>query len=185
MVTGRDLEILRHAERYGITISQCSKLFFSDAKFGDDLARKRLKKLHEQGMLKQTKNWDCNKSIYYTRKLPSMHDILLMDAYAEFIVNGAEIVEFKKEATFGNLRSDGFIHYKKGNIDAVAFIEVVLTNKVDFKKYETLKESNIVQQQYKVFPMLIVIDENPKKYSGKNLRIYNVSHKMDGLKAVL
>lgn len=51
MITDRDNNIMQFIEEFGgITIYQASKIFFNAAKYGNDIARKRLKKLAEQGI---------------------------------------------------------------------------------------------------------------------------------------
>ena len=178
MITARDIKIIDFTKKFGITIEQAYKMFFNEAKYGMDLARKRLRKLHQEGHLLRGKSWDTNKTVYYLNRVPSTHKILLADFYSTLIYHGAMILEFIPEYKTSINRADGFVRYIYNGYEVIQFIEVVLTHKVNFENYEKLKESNEMQNGYGIFPSIVVIDQNPITFRSNNLNIINVDHSL-------
>jgi len=188
MLTPNDMRILKFINEHGgITINQCAKLFYSDAKYGQDTARKRLKTLADSGVLKYTtlKNSTSKERIYYTNKPYSAHSLYLMDFYANLVAAGVEILEFKKEAVFNNLRSDAFVMFKAKEGKILCFVEVVLTHQVNYDKYESLKDSMDIQRQYGAFPMLIVISGYSDRYKGNRLLVKYLDYNMSQFNRVV
>lgn len=181
MLTSRDISILRHVEQYGlITIQQAYKLYFNNAKYGLDLARKRLKYLAEAGELKYTslKNSITREYVFYTGRAPSIHKLYLMNFYANLKFHGADIELFEREAAFGDTRADGSCIFKyKGNI-MFYLIEVAITNQPDYSKYEILKASEKLQREFGAFPFVLLISDHPLKYRGSKLSVKYLSFDM-------
>lgn len=179
MLTDRDISILRFVNQFGsITINQAHMLFYNNASWGRDLARKRLKHISKMGGLKSTRNNIRNTLVYYINKPASAHSLYIMDFYSKLLAHGAEIMEFKKEYAISNLRSDALFKFDyKGSI-AICFVEVVITNQVDFSKYEALKGTGELQRIYGTFPAIIVISNCPKQYKGSKLNVRYLDYKM-------
>lgn len=184
MITEKDLAILRHIDKFGfLTINQCYNLYFNHAKYGKDLARKELVKLEDMNLIKRgkVKNHITNEMVFYKDKLPSSHRIILMDFYSELQKEGVEIKEFEIEKKIENVRSDAFIKCQLNDYELYAFVEVVITNQVDFKKYEELKEKNILQEKIGMFPMIIVIGENILKYRGNKINVKYLNYRIQNV----
>lgn len=100
MRTKRDIEIIKYVEQYkSITIEQCSKLFFTNNRYGYDQARKRLSKLKKEGFLKRYRKDPKSMSIYYIDKPLKIHDLKIRDVLIEFINNFSYVnpkIEFKR-----------------------------------------------------------------------------------------
>ena len=84
MITERDKEILRWIEKFkSITIDQCSKLFFTDSKMSYDLARKRLRYLNREGLIKRYRKEPKEQVVYFMDKILKKHDLKTMDMIVE------------------------------------------------------------------------------------------------------
>lgn len=165
MLTGRDNEILNFIALHGgITIYQCAKMFFKKAKYGEDLARKRLKKLATEDILNYDQDWVTNQRVYFIKKKPSSHSLMLTNFYTELASLGAEIIEFNREYKLeGVCRPDGFIVFTYNNKAKLAFIEIDMQHKTNIDKYEKLFDTNLFQNEYGTFPQLIIISTS-KEY---------------------
>lgn len=179
MLMQRDKNILIHIEKYkAATILQINKMFFNTA-FGYDHARKRLRWLEDNGYLKHYTDITTNQRVYYMDKQLSSHDLMIMDTYANLIQNGCEILEFAKEPLFFNnkIKPDGFFKFKFGGKTRIMLLEVDLTHKSDLKRYETLYDSNELQEKYNTFPPILVVTEFPDRYTSKRIVIKYVDYK--------
>lgn len=188
MLTSRDLKMLEFIEEYeGLTINQASKIFFK-GKYSKDMARKRLKILADNKILKYSTVWSCKERIYYkATNTMTAHKKILIDFYAEMISHGAEVLEFKKEVKYmeGTLRSDGFMYIKYKNRKFIMFIEVDFTHSTDISKYELLCHTNELQDEWGVFPKLIIITEHEKKYRSNEFLIQTLNHNLENFTSIL
>lgn len=84
MITKRDKEIVKFVERYGgITPKICSKAFFRNNKEAYDQARKRLRVIYGEGLLKRYRKDIKSEAIYYIDKKLKVHDLKLIDVIGE------------------------------------------------------------------------------------------------------
>lgn len=184
ILTQRDRGILRFIEEFGgITIYQCSKVFFTDAKHGYELARKRLKKMHEMKLLKYYTNNLTNERVYCTDTKMTPHNIYLIDLYATFIQQGAKILEHNfRQPTWlgGKYRSDGFLKIEYGGKKRIFCVEVDVTHSTNMQKYEDIYASNEIQDIYGGFPMIIVIGETINQYHSENFDTAYLTYKLEG-----
>lgn len=184
MITDKDLKIIQFVNDYGsITIEQAYRLFFSNATYGKDIARKRLKKLNEIGMLHKTtlKQGLTNEIIYYKDRPVSTHKLILLNLLAALKFYGAKINDFKIEYKVGNIRPDAFISFDYKDYTVFAFVEVVLTHQVNYKNYEELKQTGELQKTLGTFPLLVVISNNPLRYEGKNLKVKYLDYRLKNI----
>lgn len=101
MITKRDNQILIWIEKFkSITINQCAKIFFTKNKQAYDQARKRLRYLNKEGLLKRYRKDPRNQTVYYMDRKLKIHDLKIFDVVAEFIYCGWEIHRFNKESSF-------------------------------------------------------------------------------------
>jgi hypothetical protein len=182
--------IFRYVEDYGfITIGQCYEIWYSDKKYGYDMARRELNKIIKEGYLRSYKD-SCNvytEKIFYIEekfKRPTRSMMLAMNVYAEMCRLGTEVLYFNREEPWlksdennrGKYRSDGFIIFKLDKYVYSAFIEVIDHNTASYnhqKKLLTTKYTDIydsgepiekIKEVTKVdkdfpFPILLIIDE--------------------------
>lgn len=186
MVTQRDKRILRFIEDFGgITINQCSKIFFRDTKHPYDLARKRLKKIAEMTDLRYFTNKLTGERVYCHDKRLTPHTVFLYNVYAEFIHHDCKIIEFKKEPQYldGARRADGFfeIEYNNGRRKIIC-VEIEVTYSTDFSKYDEIYKGGEFQSKYgeDAFPLVVNVGDLESDYSSENFEIayldYNLSN---------
>lgn len=146
----RDVNILRHVEQYGfITIKQAQKMFFNNASYGYDLARKRLKILEQKGRIR-SKLDHCtlgSEKIFFMsdkHSSPKKHTITIMDFYSEIVritscSSDGEILFFSREQKWlnGKRRSDAYCIFKIKGFLYEVFLEVEgsSTNKTTCREY--------------------------------------------------
>jgi hypothetical protein len=162
MLVQRDKKILIFIEQFGsISIYQCAKIFFSQANQSRDLARKRLRKLYDMGLLKYYTNPLSNERMYCVDKKISPHTTFLLDVYASFVESGANILEFYKEPQWldGKYRSDGFFLVEYNGKKRICCVEVDVTHTTDLNKYQEIYDSNIFQDKFGIFPLIIIVGE--------------------------
>lgn len=186
MLTTRDMEILEFISLYGgITIKQAYKIFFNGAKYGYDRARKRLKILADEGVIKYNNTWASNERIYYTgKKVISAHQCKLLDVYADMIAAGCEILKFDTEPVYmeGQIRPDGFIDLRYQGRRIIIIIEIDFTHQTDIGKYELLYHTGEIQEDYKgAFPRILIITNAHKNYKSKDFRIEIIKHDLKDL----
>jgi hypothetical protein len=132
--------------------------------------KKALKKLHDMGFIKYHTNNATDERIYCMEKKLSSHDVYLLDVYANLVQNGAKILEFKKEPVYEcqgkKIRPDAFIKYEISDYTFGAFIEIDFTHATDIKKYEPFYNEEYFSKLYGGDPLLLVVGDNPKKYTG-------------------
>lgn len=167
ILTERDKNILRWVEEHkSITINQTSKIFFKHCKESYYQARKRLRLLSNNGYLKRYRADMKSECIYYLDKKLSIHDLKVLDVYAEFISYGAEIRYFKKEYIIDsgskNYRLDALIEVLYNDYFYPIIIEVDYTHLTGSKKLQDIYNSNHFQVKYKnlddnIFPYVVII----------------------------
>ena len=99
----RDKNVMEFIANYNLaTKEQIKRLFFPHTH--NNVPMRRLKKLAENEYIKRVK-MDGNKWIYYSDKKPSKrlldHDLLITDLVVEMILNGYEIIDFRKSLVIG------------------------------------------------------------------------------------
>ncbi|MBY6758614.1 hypothetical protein HYH82_15080 [Clostridium botulinum] len=166
-LTNRDRDILKFIEQYGsITINQCSKIFFNKCKQNYYQARKRLRTLYNSKYIKRYRKDMRSEAVYYLDKKLSIHDLKVLDIYAEIINLGAEIKCFKKEYTIKcknkEYRADGLIECIRDGYFYPILIEVDYTHFTSNKKLLGIYNSNYFQNKYKdldtdIFPTVLIV----------------------------
>lgn len=161
MLTLRDFDLVKFAMDNGcITVKQACKIFFSHAKQGELIARRRLKKLADSKELLVLEDWKTNQKIYYLKKKPSMHTLKCIDFYSELIFQGAEVLQFKRELKLCKCTTDAFIAFKIGGKGKMILLEVDLYNRTNPMKYKALYDSQEFQKKYGIFPLITIVSKN-------------------------
>ncbi|WP_454053583.1 hypothetical protein [Clostridium sp. Marseille-Q7071] len=183
-----DSDILEFIDEFGgITIEQANKIFFR-TKYGYDTAKRRLKKLKEEGLLKVDKDFLTQKNVYYTHKKPSSHTVLLLNIYAEFRSLEVEIVHFEKEFKILNKRADAMMVVKHKSVAKILLVEIDINNKTKDNKYQKLFETGEVQKAYGTFPIVLVVEKErirKAKREKVGYKIERIDYSLEGLKKVI
>lgn len=124
-LTARDTEIIKWVtDNRGATIEQINKLFFSNY----TTCSIRLKKLSDNGFLKVKVHPVMSKKVYYIKKLPSFHSLVLND----FIIKYKEYIKLvQREYKLKNYIVDGLIIL---NSDKLIIVEIDIWNKTSDDK---------------------------------------------------
>ena len=127
----RDIEIINFInEHKGVTVEQAARLYFGGSK---SLAYRRLRLLKEAKQLKAEYNPFVCCLVYYVKKMPSLHALMLT---AFYVVHHKNITNFKREAQIGNQIVDGLVKFNDGTMAA---IEAVVNNPLSVAKAEAIK----------------------------------------------
>lgn len=162
MITKRDRDILIWIERYrSITINQCAKIFFTNNKEAYDQARKRLRHLNKEGLIRRYRKDPRSEVVYFMDKKLKTHDLKIFDVVAQFIYLGWEIEEFEKEYAF-NLRdrkyiSDAKIIFTKDNKKIPVILEIDYSHMTGKSKIEDI--TNAINNKH-VFLVVRLTQEN-------------------------
>lgn len=185
MLTPRDKSIIFHIEKYGfLTISQAYNIWFNDRKYGYDLARKHLNKCIEAKYIKGYKpvtNIYAEKTFYIEEKYshPTRSMVITMNAYAELIRLGADIIHFKREEPWleedgkYKYRSDAFTVVSIGNNVFSACIEIIDSEKLSYaaqRKHFIAKYTDIYADD-EPLKKLMEITHLTRKFSAPKLVI--------------
>lgn len=174
MLTARDKHILRFMEKVnlGLTINQAALMFFPKT-FGYDYARQRLRKLWQMKVIKKYTNNFSNELIYYFDKKPNYHDNTVLNVYANFVNYGYKIEYFKNEQQWidGSIRSDGFLIADNPQEKRYVIIEVDINSVTNIEKYEILYETEFLQREYGVFPMILILSDVQRNYKSDNFEV--------------
>ena len=177
-LTDEDQYILQFVEEHGsITVTQAQNMFYKKQSKGYEMARRHLQKIVSYNRLSVSKDFNSNRNVYYTDKIPSYHTILMLDYYAHLVKAGATIRYFKMEQPWMKLEngkpryfSDAYALYQIGKKVIFDIVEVVRTKTVETQKYINIYNSNeahelsdnLYQQmggeKRDLFPHLIIID---------------------------
>lgn len=182
IVTDRDKLVLEFINKFKFaTTDTIAELFYPNLV----IARRRLKLLYDNKLLKRDRDHFTAQYYYYNTKSKQMkHQLLLTDFYRE-LNKIAEIVFFENEFKCENVIADALAVYKLNEIAYVAFIEVEISNKgIDLDKYEKLFRSNKYEKYFNgVFPLIIAITN--KTIPKTSLKIIEVNEDIENLRGKL
>lgn len=192
MLQHRDKLILDFISTFKLcTKEHIEKIFFAGTT--RNVATRRLKKLTEDYDLLNRVKIGGNRFIYYADKKPSKrlleHDLVLTDLVVEMILNGFEILEYKKNFVVGNVISDSYILYKnkEGKVKNMV-VEVQLSNSVKncVLKYENYKEK-LLDNKIKIgtVPRLLVITDLSAREYVEGMRVKYLNTKLEKLEDIL
>ncbi|WP_291568509.1 hypothetical protein [Clostridium sp. UBA2485] len=185
-----DSDILEFIDEFeGITIEQTKKLFFN-TKYGYDTARRRLKKLQSEGLIKVGKDYLTQKDVYYIVRKPSSHTVMIMNVYAELYSMGVEIVYFQRGFKVCDKRSDALMIVKYKGIAKMILLEIDINNRTKDDKYQAAFKQGEIQRKYGTFPIVLVA-EKERIRKGKNEKIeigyklVRTSYTLEGIKQII
>lgn len=160
-LTIRDTEIIKWiTDNKGATIEQINKLFFSNY----TTCSIRLKKLGDSNFLKVKIHPIMGKKVYYIKKLPSFHSLMLNDFIIKYTGN---IKLVQREYKLKNYIIDGLIIL---NSDKIIITEIDIWNRTSDDKLNGIIE---LLKQNKIGYELWVVSkrERKKKIKGVNYLI--------------
>lgn len=167
-ITNRDKAMLRFIEQHGsITINQAANIFFTNNNFAYDQARKRLRTMYQNNIIKRFKQDIYAEVQYYFDRPVKAHKSKLIDVYGNLSSIG-NIAKFEKELKIEckdkYRKIDGFLELEIESENEIAMypviIEVDYTHNTSLQKLKEIYESNYFQEIYDVFPTVLIV----KKY---------------------
>jgi hypothetical protein len=178
---------LENSKSGGITISQAGMMLYPGDVNGYQYLRKRMKLLHERGLLKYFTSDVTNEYIYYkdlkdSKKKPNNHDVLVNNFYAKLIYYGAEVYQYKEKPIYCDSVGkktipDGFCIYKWNGKVKGCFIECNIGHVADIDRYERLFIEGKIHEQYGNFPYVVVLSEVDRQHNSDNFEIINLDLK--------
>ena len=163
MITKRDKEIIKFAETHGsITINQCALMFFRDNKAAYDQARKRLRIIYDLNLLKRYRKDPRSEAIYFIDKPLKIHDIKLMDVFAE--LSKYEVIMFEKECKIEidkdtNYRVDAYAIIKIDGRFIPLMIEIDYTHFTNIKKIKQITYGYEIDNKVKLTFIIVKLDQ--------------------------
>lgn len=174
MITDRDREIINFIDKIGFsTINHIADLFFNGNNFSYDLARRRLKKIRDNGnYLRSVYCSEINKLIYIPinskKTSVKIHDIKLVDYLIKLKKLGCNIKEFEMFPKFNNVIPDMFVRFEFDGYEYYQIVEIQLRHdNVDVNRLS--KEENIrciLDRCDNTLPTLVIIQDTRYDYSN-------------------
>ena len=191
MITDRDKAIVNFINEYQLCKKEHIKeLFFRECHA--NVCMRRLKKLAEDELINRFKH-DGNTFIYYSDKKPSKrlltHDMYITDLVVKMLLEGYEILEFKKSFMIGNIINDAYIRYiDPSGTTRHLVLEIQLSNKVEdcILKYKDFK--NIIlenRKDWNSIPRIVCITDMKNRVELKGLKVFYDSTKLENINEVL
>ena len=144
-LTNRDIDIINFIEKVkGATIEQIQIIFFPSY----DTAKRRLRTLKENNFLKSAIHPVLNKKIYYIKRLPSYHSLIINHVC---ILLKDKIYKVQKEFKIDKYKVDALLVLKNKTI---VIIEVDIFNRTSKEKYLNIKK--VMDSKNLNFKMLVV-----------------------------
>ncbi|MFA9398045.1 MAG: hypothetical protein ACERKV_07255 [Clostridiaceae bacterium] len=175
MITERDKDILRWIEEHkSITINQCSKLFYTGNKFAYDQARKRLRYLNKENLIKRYRQDPKSETIYFTEKRLKIHGLKLMDVIAA--LKEFNVYDIKKERKIGINSSTSYIVdstcvLKYSNALIPVIVEIDYTHYTNSDKIENL--ITYVERKNKIGCIFIIVKPTTETITVENIGAYS------------
>ena len=174
MITRRDKDILIYIEKYGaITINQAKILFFNNRY---DNARRRLRLLEQQEILKSYTLSENKEKVYYVDRKMSFHDILVLNYIVKLKELGCNVLEVKIKPRYlkNALIPDLFVKFEYNNDIYLTFLEVDYKHQTEFLKFKSLYERLYREKEEHdeflgTFPIVVVANLNATiRYNSLN-----------------
>lgn len=176
MITDRDRDIINFVNSIGFaSIKNISDMFFTDCRYGYDLARKRLKKIYDCGRyIKKFINVETNEIVYIPIdskvKNVSVHSMRVLEYVCKLKGLGCDITEVEFEPVFGGIKPDAYISFKFNGYIYFELLEIQLrhdyVNISKFKKEDTINA--ILDRTNDVYPKLVIVQDTKKDYNKDN-----------------
>lgn len=182
MITDRDRDIINFIYNVGFaSISNIHYTFFMHCKYGYDIARKRLKKIYDNGnYLRKFMNVETNEIVYIPTdsklRSISIHNMKCLDYICKLKQLGCEIIDMELEPVFVNIKPDAYISFKFDGYMYFQLLEVELRhNFVDMERFkgEEVVES-ILERTNGVAPTIVIVQDTNVDYTKKNTSEFDI-----------
>ena len=151
-LTNRDIDIINFIDGVkGATIEQVQMMFFPSY----NTSKRRLSILRDNNYLKSSMHPILNKNIYYTKRMPSYHSLVINHV---LIMLKDIIVKAEREFKIGKYKVDALLVLKNKNI---IILEVDIFNRTSKEKYINIKK--VMDSKGLKFKMLIVEKRKKQK----------------------
>jgi len=170
-LTNRDIDIINFiGKNLGATIDQMQKLYFPSY----DVAANRLKILNNNKFLKVTVHPVLGKKVYYLKKIPSFHSLVITDVT---ILLKDKLEFMQREYKIKNNTVDCIFILKKG---IILIVEVDIFNRTKDKKINEIISS--LNEKKMKFEFLIItkheVQKEKKKEKIKYIGIKEIEKKI-------
>ena len=189
MITDRDREIINFIDEIGFaTINHIADLFFNCNNFAYDLARRRLKKIKENGnYLRSVYCSEINKLIYtpYDSKKTNVkiHDIKLIDYLTKLKKLGCDIKEFELFPHFNNIVPDMYLKFVFDGYEYYQLVEIQLRHEnVDVNRLS--KEENIrciLTRCNNTLPTIVIVQDSRHIYENSYYDIIKLNTNLNDI----
>ena len=168
-LTDRDYEIINFImNNNGATIEQLHKMFFPSY----NMCSKRMKKLADNGAIKECMHPTLNKKVFYYKKIPSYHSLIINDLVIQL---KDKLQYYEREYPIDKFKIDCIMLFENNHIIAV---EIDLFNRTSENKVKKVYDK--ITQLDKTASVLIVSKCKRKdKLDGKNKKINIINVKLD------
>lgn len=166
-LTDRDIRVIEYIDKFqGGTIKQLQLLFFPSY----CMCKKRLKILKDNKFLKVSVHPIINKKVYYLKKVPSYHTLVLNMVR---IVLSDLIVDFRREYKIDKYKVDALIITKKKQ---VIILEVDIFNKTSNEKVRNVKSA--IRNKLGIGAEVIIITKEKRRSKGewKEIKIEEIEN---------
>ena len=161
-LTDRDIKIIEYVDKFqGGTIEQIQLLFFPTY----DMCKKRLKILKDNKFLKAAKHQVLNKLVYYNKKIPSYHTLVVNHVR---VLLKDSILDFRKEYLIDKFKVDALMVTKNKK---VIVVEVDIFNKTSEDKVNKIKTSLKRKLGIEVEVIIVTKEKRRKKGPWKEIKI--------------
>ncbi|MDF2588200.1 MAG: hypothetical protein K0S41_2041 [Anaerocolumna sp.] len=161
-MTTRDYQIVNFITDFKVaTTSTIAEVFFPSIY----ACYKRLAVMYDENVIKRTRDFVSQEYIYHVKKTPPKqlkHSLLVTDFYRE-LHKKAEILNFKIEPVYGDIRPDAIFGYKSHGMIYMGLLEVEISHKgFNSNKYEKFYISDNYKNHYPIMPTVFIVGDNVK-----------------------
>ena len=186
MLTQRDGKVLSFIREYkSITVNQAAAIFFNNSY---ESARRRLKQLESNNILKSYTSYYSKEKSYYIDKKLKDHELIRLNFIKEIYSHGGYIKTFELQPRLlkDTIRPDGYVEFIYDNNMYFILLEIDYTHNTDnikMQQYEKLYKEGYYQSKcYGTFPILIISrQDNSIRYNSKNFDIIYTDYKFSNL----
>lgn len=167
MLSKKDKQILNYIyEHNSITIKQCSKVIFTGNRCAYDQSRKQLRRLYKEKAIARYRASMTDEVVYYISTRLGVHELQLLNVYAELIGKGAKVETFhKKYRIYTNNKKyreiDALIELTYNDYFIPLIVEIDYSHNTSIDKLEEIYQSNHFQNKYReiddnIFPLIVI-----------------------------
>lgn len=203
MIVERDKDIIDFIHKIGFaSIKNVADMYFTNARYNYDLARKRLKKLENSGKyIKSFRNEETNELVYVPHdskmKRVTTHNLKVIEYICKLKCLGCDIKLTEIEPVFNNIKPDAYIVFKFNEYTYAQLLEIQIRHDyVDLKRFKDYDTINAILEKNKAtlntdknfLPKIVIVQNTNRDYIKENDTQFNIiqmSVKMEDIAKVL